>query len=366
MIEARAPGRVNLIGEHTDYNGGFVMPCAIGYGTHARGSERAGRAVVVRTGDDEAVFDLDGLSAPRSGDWRDYVRGVLGELGAGGVALRGADLSVSGTLPIGAGLSSSASFEAALALALLAIAETAMEKTPLALLLQRAEIDYVGTRCGIMDQFAVLHARSSSALLLDTRSLTFEEVAIPASLAIVICNSMVEHHLAAAGAYNERRRECEESVARLRTRFPDVRDLRDVSAAQLVQARDLLPSPLYERCRHVVGENARVLEAAAALRSRDFPLLGALMAASHASLRDDYAVSCDELDALVRLAGEFPGTIGARMTGGGFGGCTVNIVERRDAEAFSAYIAAAYRHETGIGPEIYDGTPVAGASIAGG
>ena len=153
---------------------------------------------------------------------------------------------------------------------------------------------------------------------------------------------------------------------RLRTRYPEVRELRDLSVEQLLEARDLLPSPLYERCRHVVGENARVIDAAAALRAQDFPRLGALMAASHESLRDDYAVSCAELDALVRLAGEFPGTIGARMTGGGFGGCTVNIVERRDAEAFSAYIAAAYRHETGIGPEIYDGTPVAGASIAGG
>jgi galactokinase len=366
MIEARAPGRVNVIGEHTDYNGGFVMPCAIGYETRVSGREGPGRTVVVSTGRDEAAFALDDVSAARTGDWRDYVRGVLSELAAAGVALRGAELRVSGTLPIGAGLSSSASFEAALALALLAIAETAMEKTRLALLLQRAEIAYAGTRCGIMDQFAVLHARGGCALLLDTRDLTFEDVAIPASLAIVICNSMVRHDLAAAGAYNERREECEASVVRLRTRYPEVRELRDLSVEQLLEARDLLPSPLYERCRHVVGENARVIDAAAALRAQDFPRLGALMAASHESLRDDYAVSCAELDALVRLAGEFPGTYGTRMTGGGFGGCTVNIVERRDAQAFSTYIAAAYRRETGIEPEIYDGTPVRGASLVGG
>jgi galactokinase len=363
MIEARAPGRVNLIGEHTDYNGGFVMPCAIGYETRVTARERAGRTIVVRTGRDEAAFDLDTLPALRSGDWRDYARGVITELGAAGVALRGAALSVSGTLPIGAGLSSSASFEAALAIALLAIADGTMEKTPLALLLQRVEIEYAGIRCGIMDQFSVLHARGGCALLLDTRSLTFEDVPVPASLAIVICNSMVEHNLAAAGTYNERRRECEESVVRLRARYPDVRELRDLSVAQLAEARDVLPSPLYERCRHVVGENARVLDAAAALRGQDLPRLGALMTASHASLRDDYAVSCAELDALVRLAGDFPGTYGARMTGGGFGGCTVNIVERCDAEKFRAFIAAAYRRETGIAAEIYDGTPVAGATV---
>jgi galactokinase len=362
-IEARAPGRANLIGEHTDYNGGFVLPCAIGYETTARGQRRRDRRVVVRSRGDEAIFDLDELPTKRSGNWTDYVRGVLAELEAAGLALPGADLEVVGTLPIGAGLSSSASFEAAIAMALLGIAGTPVEETRLAWILQRAEIEYAGTRCGIMDQFTVLHARAGSALSLDTRSMQHTFVDVPASLAIVICNSMVKHQLAAAGAYNERRHQCEESVARLRTRYPEVRELRDVSLDELTSARNLLPPPLFERSLHVVTENARVLDAVAALNARDFSRLGAVMKASHESLRTKYAVSCPELDTLVRLAAELPGVYGARMTGAGFGGCTVNIVERDHAEQFREGIAAAYRRETGIVPEIYDGTPVDGASV---
>lgn len=324
---------------------------------------RAGREVVVRSRGDEAIFDLDDSAATRRRDWRDYVCGVLAELRAAGIALAGADLSVRGTLPIGAGLSSSASFEAALAMALLAVAGTAMEKMALANLLQRAEIEYAGTRCGIMDQFAVLQARAGHAMFLDTRSMHCEHIAIPESLAIVICNTMVKHELAGAGTYNERRRECEESVGLLRTRYPNVRELRDLSMGDLLQARDVLPAQLFERCLHVVGENARVLEAVEALREQDFPKLGAIMKASHESLRTNYAVSCAELDTLVGLAIELPGVYAARMTGAGFGGCTVNIVERGHTGEFRKRIAAAYRRETGIVPEIYDGTPVTGASL---
>jgi galactokinase len=357
---------VNLIGEHTDYNGGFVLPCAIGLETRVTARSRTDRKIIVHSRGSKAAFDLADLPVDRSRDWKDYVSGVLGELRAAGVALAAADLSVRGTLPIGAGLSSSASFEGALATALLGIAGATMEKMALAHLLQRVEIDYTGTRCGIMDQFAVLHGRAGFAMLLDTRSLMFDYVAIPESLAIVICNSMVRHDLAASSTYNERRRECEESVALLSTRCPDVRELRDVSMDNVLRARDLLRDPLFDRCLHVVGENARVVEAARALQAQDFPRLGALMNASHESLRTNYAVSCAELDTLVRLALELPGVYGARMTGAGFGGCTVNIVQREHADGFRERIAAAYERETGIIPEIYDGTPVAGATITRG
>lgn len=366
VVEARAPGRVNLIGDHTDYNAGFVLPCAVGYETFVTAHRLADGVIVVRSRGDEAAFDIDRLPTERSGDWKDYARGVIGQLRAAGVKLAGADLTVRGTLPTNAGLSSSASFEAALAMALLGIAGATIEKTRLAQLLQYAEAEYAGTRCGIMDQFTVLHARAGFAIFLDTRSLQFEYVAIPPSLAIVICNSMVKHELAAAGTYNERRHQCEESVSRLRARYPDVRELRDLSMEALLESRDLLPSPLFERCLHVVAENARVLDAAAALREQDFPRLGALVKASHESLRANYAVSCNELDTLVRLADELPGVYGARMTGAGFGGCTVNIVDRDHAEEFRERIAAAYLGETGIVPDVYDGTPVDGASVTRG
>ncbi len=362
-VDVRAPGRVNVIGEHTDYTGGFVLPCAIGYETCVTAHRREGPVVVVRSRAGVGTFDLDHPRPGGSGDWKDYVCGVLAELRNAGVELKGAELSVGGTLPMNAGLSSSASFEAAVALALLGIAGTTIERTRLALLLQRAEADYAGTRCGIMDQFVVLHARAGSAIFLDTRSLAFEHVAIPASLAIVICNSMVEHDLAANGAFNERRAACEESVVRLRLRRPEVADLRDVTMTDLLRSRDLLPSPLFERCLHVVGENARVTGAVAALRAHDFSRLGALLRASHESLRTNYAVSCPELDTLVRLSEGLPGVYGARMTGAGFGGCTVNLVERDHADEFRARITSAYERETGIVPAIYDGTPASGASV---
>jgi galactokinase len=363
VIEARAPGRVNLIGEHTDYNDGFVLPCAIGYETCVTARRRKDRTLEVRSGDNTAAVALDAIPETRSGDWTDYVRGVLAELRAAGIDLNAAELEVRGTLPIGAGLGSSASFEAALALALLGLASSSLEHAQLARLLQRVDTEYVGTRSEITDQYTVLHARAGSALFLDTRSLQFEHVVVPATVSIVICNSMIERPPTAAAASDERRRECEQSVVRLRSRFRTIRALRDVSMEELMQSRDLLPSPLFERSLHVVGENRRVLEAAAALRGADVARLGALMLASHESLRTNYAVSCPELDTLVRIAGESPGVYGARMIGVGFGGCTVNLVKREQAEPFRRRIAKEYLRATGIAPEFYDGTPVAGAQL---
>lgn len=360
-VQTRAPGRVNLIGEHTDYNDGFVLPCAIAYDTRVLAALRPDRMVTVRSRFGEpAVFDLDRLSGHRRGDWTDYVRGVLIELRRAGVDLRGAELRISATVPLGAGLSSSASFEISVALAMLAVAGAQMPPLELAKLAQRAEIQHAGTRCGIMDQVAVLLAREGCALFLDARSLEYEHIAVPSGIAIVMCNTMVKHDLS-INAYNERRSQCERSVQLLRARYPQMRALRDVNMKQLEAARSLLPGVLFERAKHVVGENARVLQAAQALRSGDAMRAGDVLYESHESLRTSYGVSCAELDTMVALAKEFDGTIGARMTGGGFGGCTVNLVRAERAGEFRNHMAAAFARETGIVPEIYDGTPSAGA-----
>jgi galactokinase len=284
------------------------------------------------------------------------------ELRAAGVTLRAANMRITGTLPPGAGLSSSASFEIAVALAALALAGVQMKPLNLAKLAQRAEVEHAGTRCGIMDQFAVTHGVKGHALFLDTRSLQCEPLPVPKSAAVVICNTMVEHELS-AGEYNTRRRECEQAVAQLRRRYPGVTQLRDVNEVQLHEARFLLGDTLFDRALHVVTENRRVVEAARALRSRNLQEFGALMNQSHESLRTRYAVSCAELDTMVSLAQELPGVYGSRMTGGGFGGCTVTLVQSQHGDEFRERIAHAYLEETGIVPEIYDGSPAAGAAV---
>jgi galactokinase len=365
-VSTRAPGRINIIGEHTDYNDGFVLPCAIAYDTRVLAEERPDRMVTVRSRFDEpAAFDLDRLPAQRRGGWTDYVRGVLIELRDAGVMLCGGDVKIAGTVPIGAGLSSSASVEIAFALAMIRLAGTRMDPLDLARLAQRVENEHVGARSGIMDQYAVLFARAGYAVFLDTRTLQSQLIEIPPGLAIVVCNTMVRHDLA-AGEYNERRRECEQAVRDLQARYPAIRALRDVTLDQLQSARSVLSPVQYARARHVVSENERVLAAVQTLRDGEFALLGKLLYDSHASLRDDYAVSCPELDLMVELARGFDGTVGARMTGGGFGGCTVNLVHAGRSQEFASWIASAYRKDTGIVPEVYDGTPSAGARIVDG
>ncbi|HEY3355198.1 MAG TPA: galactokinase [Polyangia bacterium] len=357
----RAPGRVNLIGEHTDYNGGFVLPAAIDRETHVAAAPRADRRLVLRSLDvaGEREHDLE-APAPAARDWSTYVVGVARVLEAQGLRLPGADLMIAGDVPLGAGLSSSASLEVAAALALLGLAGAARDGVELARVCQAAENEHVGARCGIMDQFAAVHGRAGAALLLDCRTLAWEPVPLPAGVALVICNTMVKHTLA-AGEYNVRRAECEDSVRRLARVRPGVRALRDLTPADLPACEADLAPALARRCRHVVTENARVLEAAAALRAGDLARLGALMQASHASLRDDYAVSCDELDAMVRAATATPGCLGARMTGGGFGGCTVNLVREDAVAAFRDAVTRRYRHETGIAAEVYVCRAAAGA-----
>ena len=358
---ARAPGRVNLIGEHTDYNGGFVLPCAIASATTAQYTPDSTRRLTASTEFGSASFDLDALPGERLGDWRDYLRGILSELRLAGVAVAGGEVRIESTLPIGTGLSSSASFEVALALALLQANGAQMDRIELAKLAQRAENGYTGTASGLMDQCAVLLGRRGNALLLDTLSLAYELVPVPANFAVVICNTMKSRELS-AGGYNARRRECEQAVQMLGVRFAGIERLRDLTPPDLNAAREVLPDDLFRRCRHVVTENRRVLDAAAALKAGDAPRFGQLMNESHESLRDDFEVSSAELDILTAIARDL-GAYGARMTGGGFGGCTVNVVEASHAASFGRAVARRYHERTGINAEIYDGTPADGASV---
>ena len=358
-----APGRVNLIGEHTDYNQGFVMPAAIGLYTWVAAAKRQDRALKAYSDlyDEKITLSLDELSGPPRRHWSDFVRGVAATLQEAGHKLVGADLVIHGEVPLGAGLSSSASVEVAIALALICLAEAIVPRLELVKLCQQAEHEYVGTRCGIMDQFVASFGAAGHALMLDCRSLEYRLLPVPADVRLVVCNSMVRHELA-AGEYNLRRRDCETGVKILQTYLPAVRALRDVEIEDLERYAQALPEQVYRRCRHVVTENRRVLEAANALEAADADRFGQLMYQSHASLRDDYEVSCKELDLLVALASSSPGVYGARMTGGGFGGCTVNLVRGDCADDFRAHIAHAYEKETGIAPVIYICEPVQGGA----
>jgi galactokinase len=277
-------------------------------------------------------------------------------LEAAGHRLRGADLMIGSDVPVGAGLSSSAALEVAVGFALMSVSGRPIELSQLALLCQRAENEFVGMRCGIMDQFIACRGAAGRALLLDCRSLGWRLVPLDPKARIVICNSMV-HHEHAAGEYNQRRRDCERGVALLAEALPGIKALRDVTSVQLQQHAGVLPEAIHRRCRHVVSENERTERAAAALESGDLALFGTLMGQSHASLRDDFEVSCPEVDRLVEIAAAAPGVIGARMTGGGFGGCVVCLVEAGAVERFSHSVAPAYLEATGIAPDIFTTSP---------
>jgi len=358
----RAPGRVNLIGEHTDYNDGFVMPVAIDFFTRIILFPLDTRALEFYSDNfkEKVVLDFDNLPKSRSRHWSDYVVGVALMLMGEGHELRGARLMISSDVPLGSGLSSSAALEVATAYALATTSDLKIERVELAKLCRRAENEFVGARVGIMDQFVSFFAETDKALLLDCRSLEFEHLPVPPSAQLVICNTMVKHDLA-SGAYNERRQQCEEGVELLRTVLPNVTALRDVTSQQLEEHRKELPEVIYRRCRHVVTENERVLDAASALKQGDVAKFGQLMNQSHQSLRDDYEVSCAELDLMVGLARKVEGVFGARMTGGGFGGSSVNLVRRDKIDEFQNTVAAGYQEATGLTPEIYVCKAVKGA-----
>ena len=357
-----APGRVNLIGEHTDYNDGFVLPSAIGFYTHAAVSPRSDHRLVLRSTEFAEVFefDLNHLPLRRLDSWCDYMVGVAWALEQAGVRCNGANLLVHGEVPIGAGLSSSAAIEVATALALLSLSQEKIPLREVPRLCQKAENEFVGARVGIMDQFVSCLGKEGHALLLDCRSLNFELVPIPADVKLVVCNTMVKHEHS-GGEYNRRREQCEQGVRLLSKFFPGIKALRDVSTEQLTAHADALPPVIYSRCRHVVEENQRVQEAARCFRAGDLAAVGKLMRDSHRSLRDLYEVSCRELDVVVAAAEGLPGFYGGRMTGGGFGGCTVNLVAASHTETFRREVALRYERETSISPEIYICSPANGA-----
>jgi galactokinase len=350
-----APGRVNLIGEHTDYNDGFVLPIAIDRRTYVAAAANDSRVVRVQSLDlNEAdAFFLDEANSLPEGEWLAYIAGVAFELEKGGGRLSGADIVISSDVPIGAGLSSSAALEISVGAALLALSNENVDVRRLALTAQRAEHGYTGTRCGIMDQLTVGAAQKSHALLIDCRSLEVKQIELNLpETTVVICNTNVKHTLATS-AYNQRRRECEDAVRILSGYLPAISALRDVNGGDLKKHAGELPEALYRRAQHVITENARTLEAAIALKDGDVEKFGTLMSASHASLRDDYEVSCAELDLMVELAGSCNGVFGARMTGGGFGGCTVNLVRSDEVKSFTRFISREYRARTGIDADTY-------------
>ncbi len=357
-----APARVNLIGEHTDYTGGFVMPMAIDFHTVAVVSAREdGRAVFYSSNYDEEVgLEIESLGQSPSGGWSDYPTGVLWSLRKEGVAVGGFNLSLTGNVPLGAGLSSSASVEVATAMALLGHAKAELPLEKVATLCRRAENEYVGAKSGIMDQFAVAGCVAHRAMLLDCRSLEYELLPLPDQVRVVICNSMVKHAVA-TGEYGDRSSEVEAGQAVLQRERPGVKLLRDATLEDLEACRDMMSSASFKRCRHIITENARVVEARAGLLQGDLERFGALLVEAHASFRDDFAASCEEVDVLVAIAMQQKECFGARITGGGFGGCSVNVVRAEAAEQFVATVRREYAAKTGIEADCFVCAPADGA-----
>ncbi len=355
-MECLAPARVNLLGEHTDYSGGLVLPMAIPFLTRAAIRPRIDSHCSFTSELFSTTLTLEQTdrSAAR-GDWSDYPVGVLRELQNRGAEPPPFDLRLSGNVPLAAGLSSSASVEVASAMAMLALTRTRWTIEEIALLCRRAENEYVGSPCGIMDQFVIVAAQAGHALLLDTRTLAYEHLPMNkgglGETRIVICNSMVRHSVA-NGEYGIRRHESEEGQAVLVARF-GLRDLGDATIAQLESVRSEMSAAALRRCRHIITENARVRAAKEAMNAGDPIAFGKLMLGSHTSQQDDFECSCEEIDFLVETAAELPGCFGARLTGGGFGGCTVNLVQHGEAERFCSALKAAYQRRFSRTAETY-------------
>ncbi|MBR4942009.1 MAG: galactokinase [Clostridia bacterium] len=352
-----APGRVNLIGEHIDYNGGYVFPAALELGNYVLVRERADDIVNLAADDlpgTLASCSLSSLESKRGREWGAYQFGVLDELKKLGISLRGMDMLFSSTLPFGAGLSSSASIEVVTAFAALKIAGAELSMTEVALLTQRAENKFVGVNCGIMDQFACANGRAGHGMLLDCATVVCEQ--IPLNLegyTIVVGNTNKKRGLADS-KYNERRAECERGLEMIRARCTELKDLCSLTEDDLAEYEDLLTDETVKRrVTHVVSENARVIESVILLKKGDIEGFGKLLNASHLSLRDLYEVTGNELDTMTEIARAYPGCVGSRMTGAGFGGCTVSIVEDSAVEGFIAYVSAEYEKRTGLRGDLY-------------
>jgi galactokinase len=358
----RAPGRVNLIGEHTDYNLGFVCPVALDMATYIAAAPSGDGKFRVHSEDRRETRELAASeigTAGRAHHWSDYPIGVAHELFLAGFAVEGANLLIRSTVPEGSGLSSSAALEVSSALALLA--GRSLEPLQLALLCQRAERNFVGMPCGIMDQYISVFGRENTAVEIDCRSLGHRDVQLPAGITFLAVNTMVKHALAGS-AYKERVQECAAAVEAIRSRYPEVASLRDVTVEQFESVAASLPPVIARRARHVVTEDGRVERFVEVSARGDLAQMGKLLIESHRSLQHDYEVSCAELDFLVDTALEIEGVYGSRMTGGGFGGCTVTMLRPDAAEAFEREIAAAYQKQFGVVPRIYPCKPSEGAA----
>lgn len=366
---ASSPGRVNLLGEHVDYNDGPVLPMAIDRRVHVAAREISGRHVHLYAHDlkQETTFDLDALESKvdLSGaplpDWAFYPAGVAYELKKMDFAIKGLQALYSSEIPIGAGLSSSAAVEVAFGVLWTAFSNKQIGRMQLARLCQQAENEYVGVNCGLMDQFAVVFGVPGHALYLDTRSLDWRPAPLPEGTAIVIANSNAPRTLSGS-EYNQRREACQKAVEILRGYLPELDSLRDIAVTEFAAYATVLPDDIRRRAEHVVREIVRVESALSALESSDGRAFGALMYAGHASLRDLYEVSTPELDGLVEIARTLPGCLGARLTGAGFGGCTVNLVEEHTAQAFLSALDSGYREMFGREPDVFITKASAGAS----
>jgi galactokinase len=364
VLKSAAPGRVNLIGEHTDYNDGYVMPIAIQYAVTVLSRPRSDSKIRLYSADFGQMTSFD-LTASLVKDtqfrWSDYEKGVVSEFLKAGHSLNGADLLVYGNVPVASGLSSSAAVEVAAATAFRAMNRIKMTDVELVKLCQRAENNFVGMKCGIMDQFISGIGKAGSALFLDCRTLEYKIVPFPSDLySVVILNTKKKRELTGS-EYNERRSQCEEGVRLLSVGLPGIKALRDVTIEDFQTHSDGLSDLIRKRCLHVISENNRVLDFVDALRNTDEKAIGRLLVASHESLRDLYEVSCAELDLMVELSMSVSGVIGARMTGAGFGGCAIAVVKKGTEDALKAKILDAYPMKTGIQPEIYVSSPSDGA-----
>jgi galactokinase len=351
---AVAPGRVNLIGEHTDYADGFVMPVAIDFATLATISPRSDGQIVIHAVnfDEERSWPLNALPKTSSSHWSDYPLGVLAKLAERGIQIPAFSLTIWGDVPLGSGLSSSASLEVATATAVLSLVPQSLTGPEVALLCQKAENEFVGSSCGIMDQFISANGKADSAMLLDCRSLEFKLAPIPHDIALVIVNTMKKHSIV-GGDYPTRRKEVEQAADILRTHRPEIVRLRDATLEDLDRWGNEMPEHVLRRAKHVISDSLRAQLATKALGKGDLVEVGRLMADAHRSYRDDFEASCPEADLLVELANTLPGLVGARLTGGGWGGCTINLVHQKFAAEFAAKIGALYEEKTGIKPQIH-------------
>jgi galactokinase len=359
----RAPGRVNLIGEHTDYNLGYVLPVALEMACYVAIAPATDNILRIRSQDLDAEFSTavnELLHAQPQDAWHDYVIGVAQQLVKGGIDLSGARLLIRSEVPTGSGLSSSAALEVGTAFALLN--ERSMDPLEIAVLSQRAETQFVGVPVGIMDQYASVFGRENAAIQIDCRSLGHEYVTLPPDVSIIAVNSMVKHELGSS-AYRERVAECKAAVEALQATDPSIKSLRDVTLDVFTKVQETVPPLPRQRARHVISDTQRVLDFAKAAAANDLEEMGRLFVASHRSMQYDYEISCEEIDFLVDAAIKIPGVYGARMTGGGFGGCTVNLVNPDALGRFQDQLTTLYNQKYNLQPVFYDCKPANGAGL---